>query len=171
MDEYHYGNLYPAQKIVKDPTITNKGSEDAYIAARVFVESEGNLENIMGMEGMPGYLRIQTVISGGLVREGDTQKDYNGLTPVFGDDTYSIYQAPRSSEGVYSFYVFIEKPLASNEEVTLFKQISIPETWDNKEMAELKGLSIRVEAYGTQAYGFESCFEAMTTAFQTQFDF
>ena len=43
-DDQDYGKLYPGQKIAKDPTITNTGSEDAYIAAKITVT--------MGTEGM-----------------------------------------------------------------------------------------------------------------------
>ncbi|MBE6969707.1 MAG: hypothetical protein E7442_06300 [Ruminococcaceae bacterium] len=170
-DSYDYGKLYPGQSITKDPTIKNVGSEDAYIAAKIFVKSEGNLEKIMGMEGLSGLLEIQTVISGGLVKENDTLKEYNNLVPVFGDETYSIYQPPAGTDGVYTFYLFMEKAQKKDDKVCLFKTIHIPEAWDNAEMAELQGLSIRIEAYGTQAHGFDTCFEAMTTAFPTAFDF
>lgn len=38
-------------------------------------------------------------------------------------------------------------------------------------MAELVDLTITVEAYATQQYGFLSCFEAITTAFPGAFNF
>ena len=62
-------------------------------------------------------------------------------------------------------YFFIKEPLAPEGKVTLFDKIFIPKEWDNEEMKELEELSITVEAFGTQEYGFADCYTAMTTAF------
>ena len=165
---YDYGKLYPGQTITKDPTIENLGSEDAYIAAKIIVtDGKGDLEAVIGT-GYQGLLGIQTLISGGLVKEKDTMKEYNDLAPVYGDDTYSVYQQVEG-DGVYVFYIFIENIMTKGESVTLFDTISIPAEWDNEQMAELVELTITVEAYGTQAYGFDNCFEAMNTAFPSEF--
>ena len=165
---YDYGKLYPGQTIDKDPTIEVLGSEDTYVAAKIIVtDGEGDLEKIIGT-GYQGLLGIQQIVYGGLVKENDTMKEYNGLAPVYGDDTYSVYQQVED-DGIYVFYVFMEKPMSTGDTVTIFEKIRIPAEWDNKEMAEMKDLTIKVEAYGTQAFGFDSCFEAMNAAFPGAF--
>ena len=166
-ESYDYGKLYPGQTIDKDPTIEVLGSEDTYVAAKIIVtDGEGDLTKIMGLED--GLLNIQTVVYGGLVKENDTMKEYNGLAPVYGDDTYSVYQQVEG-DGIYVFYVFIEDPMITGDTVTIFEKLRIPAEWDNEEMAEMKDLTIKVEAYGTQSFGFDNCFEAMNAAFPGAF--
>lgn len=168
---YHYGKLYPAQTVTKDPTIENKGSEEAYLAAKVIVsDGEGDIERLIGT-GYENLLGIQAIVSGGFVKENDTLKDYNGLAPVYGDATYSVYQAVETidDEQVWVFYFFYEPITKTGDKITLFDTISIPADWDNAEMAELAELKIQVQAFGAQAHGFDTCFEAMTTAFPEDF--
>lgn len=164
-----YGKLYPAQEICKDPTIKNVGSEDAYVAARVTVTSSGNLHNILGAQGYD-VLALNEIISGGIEDETFIQEEWNGL---FGNNcnSYFVYQRPYRTTNTYVLYFFIKEPLAAEASVTLFNKITIPETWDNAQMKELKDLSIKVEAFAAQEYGFEDCFTAITTAFSSAFPF
>ena len=163
---YDFGKLYPAMTIDKDPTITNLGSEDAYVAAKITVnDGNGDIERILGT-GYNGLIGIQKMVSGGYVKENDTMKSYNGLAPVYGDSTYSVYQ--QIENGEYVFYIFVEDPIAEDEKVVLFEKLSIPKEWDNDEMKEFKNLSITIDAFAVQAYGFNNCFDAMTTAFGGQ---
>ena len=162
-----YGNLYPDQKICKDPTIYNVGSEKAYVAARITVTSKGNLHNILGakVDGKEyDILALNEIISGGIEDEAFVQETWNGL---FGNNcnSYFVYQNPDRENNTYVLYFFIKEPLAPEGKVTLFDKISIPKEWDNEEMKELEELSITVEAFGTQEYGFADCYTAMTTAF------
>ncbi|MBQ3256984.1 MAG: hypothetical protein IJA67_06200 [Oscillospiraceae bacterium] len=171
-DVFDYGKLYPGQSVFKDPTIKNLGSENAYVAAKIIVKDGPNsdLNEVMGT-GYNDLLGIQTLISGGIVKENDTMKAYNNLAPVYGDDTYSVYQVADRASGTYTFYVFFENALVTGEEKVLFDTIQIPASWDNEEMAHLVDLTITVEAYATQEYGFANCFEAITTAFPDAFKF
>lgn len=175
-EDQDYGKLYPGQNIVKDPTIENTGSEDAYIAAKITVtDGDGDIYKLIG-SGYMGLLRIDKMVSGGIVKENDTQKaNYNGLSanglPVYGDDTYSVYQIGDMANGTYTFYIFFEKPQAAGEKVVLFENLFINAAWDNEQMAELTDLDIEVQAFATQEYGFKDCFTAMTTAFPNEFHF
>ena len=102
-DDQDYGKLFPGQVITKDPTITNVGSEKAYVAAKIVVTASG-LESLIGT-GYEGLLGINELISGGLVKENDTMKQDHplfGTLPVYGDDTYSIYQV-KEADGVHVF--------------------------------------------------------------------
>ncbi len=178
--DYDYGKLFPAMSVTKDPTINNIGTEDVYVAAKITVSAgEGDLESLIGT-GYMGLLGINEIVSGGYVKENDTLKsDYNGLSdgglPVYGDDTYSVYQEVEIDENqnkVYVFYIFIENPIAPEGTTgPLFTTLTIPEDWGNEEMAQFKDFTISVKAYGTQTTSFTSCFEAMTKAFSDDFDF
>ncbi|MBQ3120462.1 MAG: hypothetical protein IJC12_06265 [Peptococcaceae bacterium] len=167
--EYNFGKLYPAMKIDKDPTITNLGSEDAYIAAKITIKSAGNLYSLLGVSGCDN-IDISQIVTGGLASEAVTQNfSYHGLSMVYNNDKYAVYQVPDKDNNTYVLYFFIEDAKAQNEEVVLFEKLTIPSTWDNAEMAHLKDLKITVDAFATQKYGFASCFDAMKEAFPTQF--
>lgn len=170
-DDQDYGKLFPGQVITKDPTITNIGSEKAYVAAKITVTAT-DLESLIGT-GYEGLLGINKMISGGLVKENDTMKQNHplfGTLPVYGDDTYSIYQV-KEEAGKHVFYVFIETIMAPYDSVTLFDTITIPSEWNNEEVAKVKDLSVTVDAFATQVQTFDDCFDAMTTAFADEFDF
>lgn len=170
-DDQDYGKLFPGQVITKDPTITNVGSEKAYVAAKITVTAT-DLESLIGT-GYEGLLGINKMISGGLVKENDTMKQNHplfGTLPVYGDDTYSIYQV-KEEAGKHVFYVFIETIMAPYDSVTLFDTITIPSEWNNEEVAKVKDLSVTVDAFATQVQTFDDCFDAMTTAFADEFDF
>jgi predicted ribosomally synthesized peptide with SipW-like signal peptide len=180
-EDQDYGKMYPGQVVTKDPTITNVGSEKAYVAAIITVTSDDlvTLEEIIGT-GYEGLLGINEILSGGIIKENDTMKTDHPLhgvenLPVYGDDTYSVYQLPfigRDGDIVeYQFYVFFENPLAHGESVVLFDTMTIDADWDNAEMAAFKNLKIKVDAYAVQVQTFDDCFDAMTTAFYNQFPF
>lgn len=163
--------LHPSQTVAKDPTITNLGSLDAYIGAIVTVK--GDLLPLFGVEGSTN-IDIHGLVSGGLVDgEATMNTDWNGLTPfVFETDECVIYQdATKGAEGEWKFYVFVTDPVTTNEEVVLFTQLNINADYDNEEMACLNEMEINVDGYATQTGGFEDCFDAMTTAFDTVFAF
>ena len=170
---YDYGKLYPGQTVFKDPTIENLGSENAYVAAKIIVK-DGPNSDLRKVIGVPGYdnLDIHKLVSGGEVSKASTQvTGWNSLSMVYKTADSVIYQVADGANGVYTFYVFFENALVTGEEKVLFDTISVPASWDNAEMAELVDLTITVEAYATQQYGFLSCFEAITTAFPGAFNF
>jgi len=171
-DVYDYGKLYPGQNIYKDPTIENTGDELAYVAAKIIVTDGAG--DINALIGVPGYdnLDITQIAKGGLISEASTQvTGWNGLSMVYETATCVIYQEASKADSEYVFYIFIKKAMDPGASVTLFDTLFINEKWDNAEMDNLKELSIKVEAYATQEYGFKDCFTAITTAFDTAFNF
>ncbi|MBQ3534426.1 MAG: hypothetical protein IJA56_04645 [Clostridia bacterium] len=163
---YH---LFPAMTIVKDPTITVGGSESAYVAAKVTVT--GNIYDLVGVTGYDN-IDITQIASGGLMEEAATQDfNWNGLSMVYKNDTYAIYQDADKGNNTWTLYIFMEGAQAVGTKITLFDTLTINKDWDNAEMAKINGMKINVEAYATQTNGFADCFTAMTTAFDTAFDF
>lgn len=166
--------LYPGQEVTKDPTITlSSDSEDSYVAAILTVKDNGgDIESLIGT-GYENLLGINALISGGFVQENAAMKTDHplagGVLPVYGDESYSIYQT--AADGVYTFYFFVEEEQSAGDSILIFDTITVPEEWDNEEMAKLDDMSLEVKAYATQAFGFDNCFEAMCGAFPEAFDF
>ena len=171
-DDQSYGKMYPGQVITKDPTITvTTDSEKAYVAAKITITAT-DLESLIGT-GYEGLLGITDMVSGGLVKTGDTMKPTHplyGTLPVYGDDTYSVYQE-KVAPGVHVIYIFIETIMAPGDSVTLFDTIKINPAWTNEQMAKIVDLKVAVNAYAVQIQTFANCYDAMTTAFATDFDF
>lgn len=169
-------NLYPAQTIVKDPTIKNIGSEKAYMAAKIFISSDntqsmGNV-NVLGL-GWKNLLDTNKALKGGLMSAGTVEE--NGIKDdiyVYGiDGVYNIWQRIENIGGkdYYVFYLFLEGEKAPGFEQALFEQIFINKDFGNDEMKCLSNLTIEVQAFAVQTNGFANCLAAMTTAFPEHF--
>lgn len=181
---YH---LFPAMTITKDPTITVvANSEDAYVAAIVTIQgkddvTKGTLEKLIGMTGVAGYLDLnkefdgKKFVSGGLLAEVATAKAeaWNELTPVFENSKAIIYQdATEAANNTWTLYIFmkdIQPKKDTDAKIVLFEELQIPAAWDNAEMDLVSGMKINVKAYATQANGFTDVYNAITTAFATDF--
>ena len=176
-------HLYPTMVLAKNPTIENVGDENAYIAAKVTITSNGNLHTYTKADGSTGYLLglsnaydnidISALVSGGLADATDLtiEHGYHGTIMVHKNAEYALYQDADKANNKYVLYFFIEAPKATTDKVVLFERLTIPAEWDNAEMDQLKGLEITVDAFGVQEYGFTSCYDAMTTAFPGEFAF
>lgn len=182
------GKIFPAMTIYKDPTIKNIGSEDAYIAAKIYVSADNTAglgkKEILGLEDEYGnLLATHKFLKGGIA---DTTSVMIGTytpagsvdpLPIYATSEFAAYQQIETivEDGVaktyYVFYVFFEGAKANDVSVKLFDYITIPAKWDNAEIAALTGLAIEVEAYAVQANGFANCYDAITAAFPEQFSF
>ena len=163
---YH---LYPAMTVDKDPTIrVERGSEDAYVGAIVTVT--GDIHSLIGVDGYDN-IDITKLVSGGEVSKTSTQVNgWNGLSMVYETADCVIYQdASGAANNTWVMYVFVKAPQAAESTVTLFDTMTIPENWDNEEMAKINGMNITVNAYATQTNGFVDCYTALTTAFAEAF--
>ena len=166
--------LFPAMTITKDPTITLvDGSEDAWVAAKVTVSAqevgEKDLLDLIGISGT-NMINVNAVASGGLLAKTPAAKEnWNGLALVHETDDCVIYQ--EAGTNTWTLYIFMKNVQKANAQTVLFKTLTIPAAWDNAEMDVVDTLEINVQAYAVQAYGFDDCYDAMTTAFANQFDF
>ncbi len=169
--DHDYGVIFPGQTIYKDPTIENIGSEDAWIAAEVvFNDGDGNLHRIYGYDGDPG-IDIELLLKGGLLDEKVHVGTWNGIPKVCHNENYAMAQVVHPAENEYAFYFFFNKKFASGDSAMLFDTLYIDEFLDGDTLNELKDLKITVRGFGVQTGGFETCFDAMTTAFSEYFDF
>lgn len=171
--------LFPGMEVTKDPTITLlEGSEDAYVAAVVTVT--GDISTLTNDDGVPfivagtSYLNINALVSGGLVSETPAPVESWHELNTFLHETASCYiyqDASGAANNTWKIYVFVKEALNEKEDVVLFDTLTIPEKWDNPEMAKIKGMTINVKAYAAQTVGFADCYEAMTGAFPSAFNF
>jgi hypothetical protein len=60
-------------------------------------------------------------------------------------------------------------PLVSGEEVTLFSEMFIRMDLTNEEMQEFVQLTVTVQAFAVQTYGFENAYQAVREAFPDYF--
>ncbi|MBP3301354.1 MAG: hypothetical protein J6M34_07630 [Clostridia bacterium] len=165
-----YGKIYPGQSIHKDPTVTNTGDSEEWIAAKVtLTDGAGDLTKIMGYEETE-YVDIEVLLSGGLLDELVHVGDWNGIPDVCHNDRYAMIQIPNASEGTFEFIFLMLQPVQPGESVVLFDNITIPSEWDNAEMKQLVSLKINVQAYGVQITAMDSCLQAMTEAFPSHFN-
>lgn len=175
--------LFPGMKVTKDPTITLlKDSEDAYIAAKITIKSgeTGDIESLIpSTDGYMHMLDVSKIISGGLT-DGEVDFIKHPLTsvvegmPVYGNTEYFAYQevlkgSDNKPNGQYIIYMFVKEPVSAEESVVLFDTLTIDPQWDHDEMAILNEATIQVEAYATQANGFDECYKAMAAAFKDDF--
>ena len=166
-----YGRIYPGMTIYKDPTITNVGDDAAWIAAKITISDGGNgLDDLIGYPSIPG-IDIKTILSGGLLDQSATMGVWNGIPNVRYNDNYAIIQKADHTTGTYEFYVFILQTLQPNHSVTLFDQFEMPAEWTSGELKNMSQLTIHVQAYGVQLFDMTSCYQAMTTAFASEFSF
>lgn len=166
-----YGKVYPGQSVLKDPTITNTGSEAEWIAAKVVLsDGSGDLTKVMGYENSD-MIDIEMLLSGGLLDERIHVGTWNGIAHVCYNDRYAMIQIPNAQTGEFAFYFLMLEPVPVGGSVLLFDQISFPMEWTNEELRELADLKIHIQAFGVQTFQLDSCFTAMTEAFPDHFDF
>lgn len=162
---YH---IYPGNVVTKDPTITVlEGSENSWVAAKVVIK--GDLLSLFGNEDGTIDITRHGVISGGLFAEtGAAWGEWKGLSG-YGNGNYFIVQDEDSANNTWTLYVYMKGIKVAKDSFPLFTTMTIPDTWNNDEMAMLHGMSIDVTAYAVQADGFLNCAHAMATAFDAIF--
>ena len=168
---YHdYGFLFPGKVMYKDPTITNVGSDDAWIAAKIILtDGNGNINNLYGYENSE-QIDIRSLLSGALLDQSVHFGVWNGIEDVIYNDTYAMIQSANVQHGTYEFYFFIHASMESGDSVVLFDTMFIDPEFSNAQMQELGNLEITVQAFAVQTYGFDSCYEAMQVAFPEHFE-
>ena len=175
-EPYH---LFPGMTVTKDPTITvDADSEDAYVAAIITVKFDKDADlailekNDICMEHWYDMLNAETLLSGdyiGTVAAKEHPLSGVNKMNVYGDDRYSVYQIPDAANRTFTIYMFFEGAQKAGTAITPFDTITIPDGWNNDDMAAIDGMTIDVAAYAVQTNGMKDCYTAMTTAFPEVF--
>ena len=153
-----YKDLVPGSTICKDPTVTNVGTEDAYIRVTLkhnnneaifnYFKEESFMNSVKGLEAtirLAEHMDVAWKLKDGTYGENaDNERDYADVL--------------KEDEKVYVFY--FKDALAPEAFITLFTEINVPTAFDNAEMAAFKDLAIDITADAIQANGFDNVMEA-----------
>lgn len=161
-----YDNLVPGSTICKDPTVTNVGSEDAYIRVTVKHNNNAAIFNYFTEEEfMNSVVGLADTIA--LAEHVDVA--WKLADGTFGSEPNNVRNLEGELEADEKVYVFyFEDALTKDQAITLFTEINVPTTFDNVEMAAFEDLEIDIHADAIQANGFDNVMEAFD-AFDAQF--
>jgi predicted ribosomally synthesized peptide with SipW-like signal peptide len=127
-----YENIKPGDVLSKDPTVENTGRYDQYIRVNVTVT---NAKAWQAACAKHDITNLATIFDG------------------FENDLWTRYDAPVYNEeaDTLTYTYYYNGVLAPEESVTLFKTVTIPETFDNADMASLAYFQLSVSADAIQA--------------------
>ena len=167
-----YGHVYPGREIKKNSSVTNTGSELAYVAAEIVIlDGERDINSVLNIPGQTG---------------GKTPLDEFFVGGLWGD-TFTLVANPSASHFVewesehclvqydtrmtdgFWINIFVKDALQSGNTINLWDGFTFPDYWDNDDMLQCTNLRVSTRVFASQAAGFESCPEAITTAFEGNF--
>lgn len=116
---------YPGMSIGSAATVTNVGTENAYVGIIVSFNKE--------------------------IIEANVRALFAGL----GSEGYTVtYESANGTTKLYISYANPLKSGETDNSVTFFSGMTIPLVWNNEQMKIFNGLEINIAAYATQTYGF-----------------
>lgn len=140
-----YGKLYPGFSITKDPTITNTGSESAYVGAKIVITTKNGITN-------DNKSIFDGLLTGGLLTQST-----------------GVVVNKRLNSNAYEIYIVCNTALAKDAKAQLFTTLDIPETYNNAQMAQFEDMKISVTAYAVQSVGMTDAATALKAAFPAVF--
>ena len=147
----NYTVTSPGQVLEQNPTITNEGDGEVYVAGIITLKSDTVfLSDKVSVGDEQGKLNIMKFFSCGAFAEDQT--DFNVKATTNGTDTFTVY-------------IVYKQKVAINESVELFDGILVPASWDYPEMKYMQALTVTINAYATQTVGFANADEAINGAF------
>lgn len=155
--------LYPGDVYEVDATISNIGTEDAYVGAIITLTNATNT--------------LSEIITLDVEDEGAIPSELKDLFTNLEKDGYSV-QYKTITDGIvikgYEIYVIKTAALAAKngetvDSAVIFKSLVIPTTWDNAQMKVFKDTQLTIKAYATQTKGtgFGNAASALNKAFPT----
>lgn len=159
-----YNPLFPQQKIAKDPTIKNIGTEEAYFGAIITITNVAPTEGVT-VGDVKKVLYANTAAENSEYKQTSVANFIKGL-PEADKATVTI----KETDAGFVIYVVYNGKYAKDASATVFTGIEIPSNWDNKEMAQVNGLKVNVQAYAVQTAGMtEGSLKALQAAFVEEF--
>ena len=143
-------NVYPGQEIQKDVTITNVGSERAFVGAVITLTRGDN----------------DAAVDASIVtKAGETDDIPVAVTELItGLTNKTGYDVRVSADGL-TIYVIKTAAIEKDEFAVILNDVVIPTAWDNAEMALFNNVKLNVVAYATQEAGFADATTALQAAF------
>ena len=166
-----YGHVYPGREVKKESTVTNIGSETAYVAIEIVIlDGERDINSALSIPGEAGGgTRLDLFFKGGVFGETFTRATgYASQYVTWESDSYIIQYDKRMNDGFW-INVFIKNTLESGNSLLILDGFTFPKSWGNDEMLQCANLRISTKVFAAQAAGFSSCIEAITTSFGEEF--
>ena len=145
-------NVYPGQQISENgATVTNTGSEDAYVGVIITLAPNVNKDLVLQLFK-------------------DTATTPNSTLDLDADgDVYTVSYV-ETATGLKEIRIIYKNALESGDSVAFFGEMNIPSNWDNNTktntyMNMFVGLNMTVKAYATQTQGFTNAADALEAAF------
>lgn len=159
-----YEGLVPGSRVLKDPSITNVGSNAAYIRVTIKFNNQDEIYNALGNTPAGMADVVNNLISTGF--------SYQCAWKLGSDGTYGSDSGTADYSGVLNknekiFVLYFTNPLAAGTSITLFDGLKVPTSFDNDDMEMFKNLDISITADAIQAEGFNSVSDAFA-AFDSQ---
>lgn len=127
-----YPEIYPSQKIVKNPTVENTGDYDQWIRVYVTYDEWSTIKNACDAQGITSDLRTWLDV--------DTNAWY-------ADETATIYE-----NNTVTYVYYLRTKLAEDQTAVLFNNVTIPGEFEQADMRFVSGdFSINVKAEALQA--------------------
>jgi predicted ribosomally synthesized peptide with SipW-like signal peptide len=168
-----YGHVYPGLEVKKNSTVTNIGSEEAYLAAEIVIlDGEQDITKALSIPGTSsGIVPIDRFFKGGLWGDKFVRVDSADPNYVIWESEHCIIRYDTRMEDGFWINVFVKDILVGGESILMWEGFTFPATWSNEEMLECTSLRISIAMFAVQAAGFGSCEEAVTTAFGDGFGY
>ena len=144
--EIRSDNVYPSQEFNIDATITNTGSEKAYVGAVISLTKNAEFKTIVTPDGANDTVAISEFLV--------------GLAP-----TGFVTKTIETANGYEVYLLYTVELEAGDNPVVLFEDVLIPAAWNNEEMAIFSDFKLDVKAYATQSAGFDDAAAAFKAAF------
>lgn len=137
-NNYH---LMPGYTYVKDPTITlKKNSVDSYVRVLITVNKKDILKEIYG-----DNFKLENIYNGW----GD---NWSYIKETDGNNGETTYE--------YRYNLVVNGANGDNRLEPIFESFTIPKETTSEQLEKLKGLEVKIIAYGIQTEGFASADEA-----------
>ena len=136
------GSIFPGMTIGDKATVTTvAGSESAYVGIIVSFN------------------------------KGLTQEQVNDLFhTIAANDNFAVQNVTDGNDLITKILVAYKNVRNAGESVDFYNDITVPVDWNSTEAAIMNGLSITVDAYGTQTYGFNDAVSALKAAFGNKWE-
>ena len=155
--ENTYNNLYPGQVLPKDPTVTNTGSQDAYVRVRVsFPVVSGNAQ--------ADFASVGSLIGNGAQDYVFGKLDTYNLPAVFGKldlDKWTVEQTEYNMpffgtpKNILTLTFTYNEVLAPEEKVVLFETVTL-----DPSIESAINVQMDITADAIQAAGFKTAADA-----------
>lgn len=155
--------IFPSKSYIKDPQITNIGSEDAYFGARIIVKATDGNTTEDAVKAVVTKIGIDKLLgTDGLGANIDSSVWFDAKAAYYDDEKDQI---------IYTLYS--TKTYAEDAAEFLFTTLNVSDKLTNDQIATLNNVDIVIEAYAVQTETFaeetDPALAALKAGFSAEF--